>query len=226
LAHIGTLHGVDVPEGLTAARFRRVRHREIAPLGRTGHYLLHAVAAWRQRPEWRGRGLRVNLYGQVDASHRGLIERLGLGDLVALHGYVEHRASIRAAAGADALFVPLHGIPAGERALVVPGKLYEALASERPVLAALPPGDGADLVTALQAGVVTSPTDTGALARAIGEMVVQHAAGRPLPGCSRRQLQPFTRRALTAQLAAVLQAVVGGQTVPAIDPFRRVVPGH
>lgn len=218
LAHIGTWHGVDVPSGFTRNRLRRVRHRQIAPLGRTGNYLLHAVAAWRRRHGAACRDLAVDCYGQVDASHRALIERLGIADLVTLHGYVPHRASIAAACAADALFVPLHDVPAGERALVVPGKMYEALASERPVLAALPPGDGADLVRGLGAGVVVAPTDAEALAAALDELV-QGRRG----GVARARLEPFTRASLTADLARVLRAAVARERALAIDdPWSRL----
>ena len=218
LAHIGTLHDVDVPEGLTGNRFRRVRHRQIAPLGRTGHYLLHAVAEWRRRRGGRGDELAVDLYGHVDASHRALMERLGIADLVTMHGYVPHRASIAAACAADALFVPLHDVPAGERALVVPGKMYEALASERPVIAALPDGDGADLVRRLDAGIVVPPTDAAALADAIETLRVRRG-----PGTSRARLSAFTRTRLTADLARVLQAAVAkAPSVSLPDPWTRL----
>ncbi len=221
LVHVGTLHGVDVAGGLTANGLRRVRHRQIEPLGRTGHFLLHAIAQWRLRAPASGPVLAVHLYGQVDASHRELIARLGIGDLVTLHGYVEHRASLAALANADAVFVPLHGVPPGERALVVPGKLYEALASERPVLAALPPGDGADLVRALDAGIVVPPTDTPALADALVAMTSAHARGEPRRGCARALLTPFRRRELTASLARVLNAAVARQrAVDVRDPWQ------
>ncbi len=218
LVHVGTLHGVDVGEGMTKNRLRRVRHRQIAPLGRTGNYLLRGVAAWRQSAGANGQQLAVHLYGQVDDSHRALIAQLGLADVVTLHGYVDHRASIAALLAADAVFVPLHDIPVGERALVVPGKLYEALASERPVLAALPPGDGVDLITKLDAGIVVPPTDAEALARAIGRLQTQ----RP-KGVARLRLLPFTRRHLTTLLARVLQAAVAREkAVEIVDPWQQV----
>ncbi|MGB3970280.1 MAG: glycosyltransferase, partial [Planctomycetota bacterium] len=154
LAHVGTLHDVDVAPGLTRNRWRRVRHRQIAPLGRTGFYLLHGLARWRRDAGDRADEVVVDLHGHVAPSHRALVTRLGLDQVVRCHGYLPHRESIAALVAADAVFVPLHDVAPGERALVVPGKLYEALASERPVLAALPAGDGADLVRHLAAGLV------------------------------------------------------------------------
>jgi glycosyltransferase involved in cell wall biosynthesis len=221
LVHMGTLHGIDAAEGLTRNTLTQRQHRQIEPLGRTGHYLLHALARLQEQiPDLRRR-LVVALYGNVDASHRDLAKRLGVTELIEEHGYVAHRESTAALLGADAVFVPLHGIPVGERALVVPGKLYEALASERPVLAALPPGDGVDLLQHLQAGLSVPPTDAAALAAAVRELLEQHERGTPRTGCTRDRLRVFTRRHLTALLAAVVDAAVARESAVAIeDPWR------
>lgn len=218
VVHVGTLHGVDVAPGFTANRFRRVRHRQIAPLGRTGHYLLHALALWAAKAGPRARELVVDLYGHVDQSHQQLVAQLGIGDSVVLHGYVPHRQSIAALCAADAVFVPLHDVPPGERALVVPGKMYEALASERPVLAALPPGDGADLVRALGAGICVPPADAAALAQAL------ETCFRDRPdGVSRARLSSFARANLTADLARVLTAAAARKReIAVVDPWARL----
>ncbi|MCA8974644.1 MAG: glycosyltransferase [Planctomycetes bacterium] len=221
LVHMGTFHAVDTPEGLTRNGLSRVRHRQIEPLGRSGHYLLHALAQLRQRAPSLWSRLRVELYGNVDGSHRDLIERLGIDEVLSLHGYVPHRESIAALTNADAVFVPLHGVPAGDRALVVPGKLYEALASESPVLAALPEGDGADLVRALEAGLVVPPTDAAQLGAALEQLVAGWSRQQPVAGCPRQRLAPFSRRNLTKVLAAVVDAAVHGlETGGIADPWQ------
>ena len=217
LVHMGTLHGVDAPEGLTRNRLLRVRHRQIAPLGRTGYYLLHALADLKVRAPDVHAQVVVDLYGNVDATHRALAERLGVSAAIRMHGYVTHRESTAALVNADAVFVPLHGVPSGERALVVPGKLYEALASERPVLAALPPGDGADLIRHLRAGLVVPATDAQALGRGLSDLVQQRARGERLVGCRREHLRVFTRRHLTGLLAQVLRAAVERRREVAVE---------
>jgi glycosyltransferase involved in cell wall biosynthesis len=228
LVHIGTFHSVGVAPGITRNTWRRVRHRQVAPLGRTGFYLLHALANWRDQVGATAaeKQLAVHLFGRVDVSHDALIEQLGLRDLVTVHGYVSHRASVAALMHADAAFVPLHGIPADERALVVPGKLYEALASEHPVLAALPPGDAADLVRQLGAGPVVPPTDVAALTAALTRMVAGYDHAAALDGCIRARLRGFTRRSLTAQLVQVLEAAVARKPSVAVqDPWVTLASG-
>lgn len=210
LVHVGTFHPASIDAGMTRNTLLRARNRQIEPLGRTGYYLLHGVAMWRDAvgAELAAKQLSVHLYGEVDASHRELMRSLGIEKLFTMHGYVPHQQSVEALASADAVFVPLHGVPGGERALVVPGKLYEALASERPVLGALPPGDGADLIESMNAGVVVPPTDANALAKALGNMVAAHLDGRVSNGCQRVRMSGFSRRSLTERLAAVFGAAV------------------
>ncbi len=215
VVHHGTLHDADAAPGLTRNGRPRWRHRQIAPLGRTGFYLLQALAALDRTAPELARRVTLHFYGNVDASHRTLAARLGVADRVREHGYVAHERTIDSLRAADAVFVPLHGVPPGERALVVPGKLYESLASGRPVLAALPDGDGADLVRALDAGVVAGPTSIEEVAQALDGLVRRWAAGDPARGCDRARLRPFTRRALSARLAAVLAAAAQGRCLQA-----------
>lgn len=216
LVHVGTFHPATLAPGFTRNTLRRVRNRQIAPLGRTGFYLLAALARYREHHGLvAGEQLQVDLYGRVDDSHRRRIAELGLEHMVNVHGYVPHAHSVAALQGADAVFVPLHDVPRGERALVVPGKLYEALASERPVLAALPPGDGADLIRRLDAGIVVSPTDVDGLAAALTRLVARHMDGDPIAGCARARLVEFSRQHLTARLHRVLEAAAS--RAPAIE---------
>ena len=201
LVHVGTWHGADLPPGLTANRATRFYTRHIARLGRTGFYLLHALA--RLEPEFRD-VVRVHAYGRREASHERLAQELGVEAQLAWHGYTSHDDAVVALLHADAVFVPLHGLPSGERALLTPGKLYEAIASERPVLAALPAGDGADLVRDTEAGVVVDPEDADEIADAIRALVAAWRNGSASLGARREAVSAYERRELTSKLAAVL----------------------
>ena len=227
LVHIGTFHPADTAAGPTRNTLRRVRTRQLVPLGRTGFYLLHAIARWRDAvgaAAARSR-LAVQLFGQVDRTHRELIDELRLGELITVHGYVPHRASVAALLTAHAVFVPLHDVPSGERALVVPGKLYEALASERFVVGALPAGDGADLVRRLAAGAIVGPTDVGGLAAVIGDLTEQYHRGALPHGAERSRLTPFSRVQLTARFARLLTAAVERRAdVQLADPWSELGP--
>ena len=69
MVHIGTFHPADLSAGMTANTLRRVRNRQIEPLGRTGYYLLHGIARWRDRvgDDAARRSFSLHLYGRADA---------------------------------------------------------------------------------------------------------------------------------------------------------------
>lgn len=139
----------------------------------------------------------------TDADHR-VAER---APCARLHGYLPHAESIELLRTADLLFLPMHDLPAGRRAAIVPGKTYEYLAAARPILAAVPDGDARDLLAEAGGSLLCRPTDVQAMAAHIRQAVAANRAGSrprlPDPAVVAR----FERRRLTEQLAAVVDGV-------------------
>ena len=111
---------------------------------------------------------------------------------------------------ADLLFLPMHDLPAGRRARLVPGKTYEYLASGRPLLAAVPDGDARDLVSRYADAYVCRPTDVAAMTAAIREAAAVKATQGRLPDAPRPGLEAYERSRLARQLSDVLTACAGG----------------
>jgi glycosyltransferase involved in cell wall biosynthesis len=96
----------------------------------------------------------------------------------------------------------------GDRQWAVPGKLYEYLASGRPVLALTPAaGETAQIIGRVGGGVAVDPDDPGALYDVVKEACRQKRI--VVPPRDARALAAFDRRQLTAQLAAVLDRAAG-----------------
>lgn len=185
-------------------RLLRVRSVRIDPTGRSPVHLLEAIRRLRERDPALGRRLRFEFAGVVDPATAEVIERSGVADAVACHGYVAHAEVIRRMRGSDALFICLNGMPSGEEPLVIPGKLFEYLAARRPILAALPPGDARRIALAHADTVAVDPCDPDAIARGIGRI----AAGDLDARRSGLGLERFTRAALAGEMAAVLRATL------------------
>ena len=89
------------------------------------------------------------------------------------------------------------------------GKIYEYLAAERPILAAVPPkGVAADLVRRADAGVVVPPDDVEALRTAINGLRARWQAGA-LNGA---ELAPglreeLSRKARSREFAELLRSI-------------------
>jgi len=112
----------------------------------------------------------VRFVGDFRAGDREFAESLGLGDRIELTGYVSRRRSLELQRDSEALLllIPEAG---GRGRGVLSGKVFEYLAAERPILAAVPPdGAAAQLVRDTGAGVVAGPDDVAGLRDALLEL--------------------------------------------------------
>lgn len=102
--------------------------------------------------------LRVRVFGGADlASSEMIRRRLGAeGQRVfSFEGYASHTRAVRAMREADALFISV----AAGRPWHLTAKVYEYLASGRPILAVVPPGDCRDLLAECGGAVCVHPED-------------------------------------------------------------------
>ncbi len=217
LVHTGTLHC----DCLYAYRgplgwLKRIKHYRPEPIdtsGRTPVHLLRAIRILRERGDPNVARLRVILVAGDDADTRRCVRESPAGDCVQLTGYVSHPDSVRHIREADALFLPLHGLPAGRRSLIVPGKTYEYLATGRPILGCLPAGDARDLVQRGGRAFCADPCRPTQIAAALAELLAAWRGGqfeRPAPA---PWLARFERRALTQDLARFLEAVTSRHSI-------------
>jgi glycosyltransferase involved in cell wall biosynthesis len=144
--------------------------------------------------------------GDLTTPQREWAESLGLGDRLELHPFGSRRRSLEFQRDSDALLLLLP--EAGERgAPVVPGKIFEYLSAERPILAAIPPdGATAKLIREANAGIVVAPDDVRALREALTALEARWRAGSldgaPLSEDFRRRI---SRRTRVEELAELLQ---------------------
>jgi glycosyltransferase involved in cell wall biosynthesis len=150
----------------------------------------------------------VRFVGDFRSSDREFLESLDLGDRVELIPYVPRRASLALQRDSDALLllIPEAG---GRGRGVLSGKVFEYLAAERPILAAVPPdGAAADLIRETGAGIVAAPDDVGALRSALEELHGRWRdgglEGTPLASEQRERL---SRAARVEDLAELLRSL-------------------
>ena len=146
--------------------------------------------------------------GELTSRDREWAEALGLGDRVELLPFGSRRRSLAYQRDSEALLMLLP--QAGERGSpVLPGKIFEYLAAERPILAAVPPdGAAASLIREAGAGVVVPPDDERAIREALVGLEARWRAGRldgtPLDPALRERI---SRRKRVEELAELLQRV-------------------
>ena len=155
-----------------------------------------------------GLDVEARFLGDFRSSDREWAEGLGLGDRLRLIPYAPRQAALELQRDSDALLllIPEAG---GRGKGVLSGKVFEYLAAERPILAAVPPdGAAAELIRETGAGVVAPPDDVEALKEALAELHSRFANGGlaavELPEATRHRL---SRRARAEELAELLRAL-------------------
>jgi glycosyltransferase involved in cell wall biosynthesis len=147
--------------------------------------------------------------GDFRPADREWAEGLGLGDRLELIPYVPRRRSLELQRDSEALLllIPEAG---GRGRGVLSGKVFEYLAAERPILAAVPlDGAAAELVRETGAGLVAPPDDAVAIRAALEELHARWRGGT-LDGLG---LDPGARRRLSrekrvAELGELLRELV------------------
>ena len=209
IAHAGYLHtkeGLRLRDVGWARRVLGGRYDEVDILPRSHVYLLDALRAAVAEDPAVAAEVEVVLAGVVNDVDRRVAESAPVA--VELPGYVDHAATIRLLQGANLLFLPMHDLPSGRRAGLVPGKTYEYLASGVPILAAVPEGDARDLLSAAGNAAICRPTDTEAMAQLLLEQIRRWRRGEPGPAPDPAVLAPYERRELTRRLAGVFDATL------------------
>jgi glycosyltransferase involved in cell wall biosynthesis len=148
--------------------------------------------------------------GDFRPADREWAEGLGLGDRLELIPYVPRRRSLELQRDSEALLllIPEAG---GRGRGVLSGKVFEYLAAERPILAAVPPdGAAAELIRETGAGVVVPPDDPAAIRQALEDLHSRWRAGT-LVGL---RLEPsvkhlLSRESRVAELAELLRSLSG-----------------
>ena len=174
---------------------------------RTAEPFLAAVARFVGKDESLRRKVHVIFAGPKDADTGRTIHRLGLHDVAEQTGFLSHRESLRLMINADVLLLIMseRELGAGPAAMMIPGKTFEYLAARRPILALVPGGDAAALLTRSGAGILVGPDDIDGIEAALIDLFDRWRRGAltvPL-----FDLSVFERRSQTERLAAIFGIV-------------------
>ena len=149
--------------------------------------------------------LRINLIGKTDEQIIKAICDAGLEDNLNNLGYQPHAKAIEEQRQASLLILPLRKEP--EYKAVLPGKLFEYLASWRPVLGiGQPDGAMSMILNNTKTGLVLDWEDKKSIARYIDLCWDKH-----LKGCltvENADISQFTRRNLTRRMAELFDKTI------------------
>ena len=149
--------------------------------------------------------LRLRLVGKVDREVLEAIKAAGLEDNVVALGPTDHATAVMEQRAACILILPLRNDPLYRP--ILPGKLFEYLASRRPILG-IGQEDGAmaRVISTAEAGTTANWDNEAALKAFLEKAWQQHCEGG-IPE-TKGEIGRYSRRATTHELAALLTKVV------------------
>ena len=159
----------------------------------------------REYPELAG-SLKIELAGRRTAEQNQLLT--GLQDTpvqLVIHDYLSHPAALQLMRQADTLVLLLSNLDMARR--VVPGKIFEYLATGNNILAITPQGEVWKLLRDYQRAQCCEPADAAAIAELLAEQLRDFRSRGHLCHEAQDALR-YERRELTGQLAALLSQVV------------------
>ena len=211
IVHSGSFH---VEPGL-AQRKRALEYRLLGRtepgvkfLPRSHFYLLRAIEQFLTEVPSAAADLEVLCLGVATPADLELTQKSPAGSAFRMTGYLPHSESVEYVRTADLLFLPMHKMPKGARASIVPGKTYEYLASRRPILGAVPEGDCRDFLRRCGTAEICDPDNVGAMKAIIIKRYEEWKQRKPLPESDGSFVAKFERQNLTRQLASVLDQAV------------------
>ena len=149
--------------------------------------------------------LKIKLVGKTDRQIVESVISAGLGANLIDMGYKPHAEAIEQQRRASLLILPLRKEP--EYKAVLPGKLFEYLASWRPVLGiGQPDGAMSMILNSTKTGVVLDWNDEASVSRFIELCWKNHLAGRLTVDDA--DISQFTRKELTRRMAALFDKTV------------------
>lgn len=155
-------------------------------------------------PEFR-KDLKLRFIGKTDRVLFDHLEKNGLQNLTESQDYVPHEEVLGMLPRAQVLLLLINNTP--NVMGVIPGKIYEYLASGRPILAIGPQaGDSSRIIRETQAGTVCEFTDKEAIRGAITQMYQAYKNGTL--ETNPESIDRFSRRTATGLMAGELDSLL------------------
>ena len=146
--------------------------------------------------------VKIDLFGTVSDAVRKDIARFGLQHHVQLHGYVDHAKAVEKQRASQVLL--LLEIDSDETKAILPGKLFEYMASGRPIMAIGPEGSAVEtLLSETQSGTYHSHHDIAGLKAQVMQLFNSYSKGNLKS--DQRNIEQYSRRALTGRLADLIK---------------------
>ena len=151
--------------------------------------------------------LEVIFVGNYSKETINLVKELKLKKNVLLKGYIPHKKCIELITNSDLLLL-LITILGSKGKEILTGKIFEYLASKKPILAIVPQdGLASRLIQKLDAGVIVPPRNINLLKEAIWRFYKSWLNKKQVTTINTDELKKYDRRILTQKLVKIFEKV-------------------
>ena len=196
----------EIPNRQPALAFNIVHYGSLYRKTRSSAYFLYALKQCIRNRKFSPGRIHLRFIGNIDKETQGYVDQYGLNEIAELPGYLPHRQALAQLFSADLLLlIPSYGTGSE---LFVPAKIYEYLASQKPILCLAEGGACADLVIQARAGWLASPKDTSQIANQLVRLYHLWENGALKIDPDLELIASFERRKLTGRLASIFGELV------------------
>ena len=154
------------------------------------------------------KNLRINLIGQIDSSVMQSIKERGLSGHISLSPYIPHDQVSAAHRSSTLLLLFLMPDSEPRAKGLLTGKLFEYMASGRPILCIGPEnGDAANILTGTQAGTTVSFEDKEKMKEVVKNLY-QRYLDNDLPDNTSTKVERYSRRFLAEEYGRLLDKTI------------------
>ena len=149
--------------------------------------------------------IQLRFIGRFGSEVHAMLKNSTLRESIEAVSYLPHSKSVEALLGSDALLLIVDEAVGSDE--IVPGKVFEYIGADRPIIALAPEGAIATLLRETRSGIVAPNQDIIAIQAAFIECYNNFLYHNRKFGQDREAVKRYDRREITRQLAALLDVV-------------------
>jgi glycosyltransferase involved in cell wall biosynthesis len=162
-----------------------------------------------QSPEY-AQKIQLHFWGAIHKNTLAQAKQMGLAQCVHIEGYKAKADSLHSLQQADVLFLPLETEKNGQRPLFIPGKLYEYLATGKPVLAVAGASDCTDILQQAGTGIIVNPFAANEIAAALKKLSDNKERLSELYRANEQVVKEYSFDVIAGKMAKVFERVLRG----------------
>jgi glycosyltransferase involved in cell wall biosynthesis len=177
ICYSGSLDGFDPnlkssKKSLFKRWFWTFKNNNVDSSTRSGYYFIKAIAMLNEKRLISPKQIHVEWWGNINPLNQKQINQENLKDYFTIKNYLPKAESLKKIKNADILFLPLEKTKSSEhRTLFIPGKLFEYLATKKPVLALCEDSDCKEILEQSGLAICVSPDEIDHISEAIFKII-------------------------------------------------------